>query len=283
MDLGGVLVKDRLWIFGAYDRVGFDGDGTTGGEVGIRDDDGDGSPCETTDNLYSGKLTWNATPSTNAVATVFADPSRSEGASGANPYRDRPASRRPSASINRPGTLRATSAERISERGSRSSCRRRRSCFCRAAFIATSTVSGPRTQVARGRMCVPGAPPGTRKTPCTLPDEPDCVSGGYGGVRAATITTRRRASNSAGPSRSIKAATSSSRAPTTRTAARKGWGSTRAASTFNIETTTACPTLRTCSSPSIRTIRPPCSATGRGPGSRTTARISRIRGGRRPV
>ena len=42
-------------------------------------------PFDATDNLYSGKLTWNVASSTTVVGTVFADPSTTSGAAGADP------------------------------------------------------------------------------------------------------------------------------------------------------------------------------------------------------
>ncbi len=45
-------------------------------------------PLDGTDNLYSGKLTWNATNSFSMVGTVFADPSSTAGASGVDPRQD---------------------------------------------------------------------------------------------------------------------------------------------------------------------------------------------------
>jgi outer membrane receptor protein involved in Fe transport len=83
-DVGGYLVKDRLWFFGAYDRIDFSG------EVSPRKDTSDVTtaerfPIDETDDLYSAKLTWNVAPPTTIVATVFADPSSASGAAGADP------------------------------------------------------------------------------------------------------------------------------------------------------------------------------------------------------
>ncbi len=78
-DLGGYLWKDRLWFFAAYDRV--DTPGTTS-----RYNSSPNVPStmlfprDQTDNLYSGKLTWNITSHSNLVATAFSDPSTISGA-----------------------------------------------------------------------------------------------------------------------------------------------------------------------------------------------------------
>ncbi|HKD18760.1 MAG TPA: carboxypeptidase regulatory-like domain-containing protein, partial [Thermoanaerobaculia bacterium] len=84
VDLGGYLLADRLWFFGAYNRV------TINSEVSRLQSGGNVStdarfPLDAADNLYSGKLTWNPGSSTTVVATVFADPTTSSGAAGADP------------------------------------------------------------------------------------------------------------------------------------------------------------------------------------------------------
>jgi outer membrane receptor protein involved in Fe transport len=85
--LGGYLLKDRLWFFGAYNRVTVDGhisriNPSTFVSTDLQ------FPFGVTDNLYSGKLTWNATPSTTVVGSAFSDSSSTSGASGADPRRD---------------------------------------------------------------------------------------------------------------------------------------------------------------------------------------------------
>jgi hypothetical protein len=84
-DLGGYFVKDRLWFFAAYNRINLDS------QVSRYLDNlpyvtaDDRFPLQDTTNLYSGKLTWNASPSTTLVGTVFADPTTNSGAAGADP------------------------------------------------------------------------------------------------------------------------------------------------------------------------------------------------------
>jgi len=83
--LGGYLVKDRLWFFGAYDRVN-----ETDSYSIIRDlQGGPGTPTpgavldeDITRDLYAGKLTWQATASQNLTLSILGDPSESEGALG---------------------------------------------------------------------------------------------------------------------------------------------------------------------------------------------------------
>jgi hypothetical protein len=76
-DVGGYIVKDRLWFFTAYDRV---------------DNERDRVPREAADvlnqhfleednyNLFSGKLTWNIVQGSTLVGTYFRDPEVRNGA-----------------------------------------------------------------------------------------------------------------------------------------------------------------------------------------------------------
>ena len=83
-DLGGFLIKDRLWFFGAYNRVTLDGHVSRVAASRLVSKD-DRFPFDAAGDLYSAKLTWNAAPSTTLVGTVFADPYSTSGAAGADP------------------------------------------------------------------------------------------------------------------------------------------------------------------------------------------------------
>ncbi len=76
-DLGGYLVKDRLWFFGAYDRVNQDQDYTRTLAV-LRDAAQTKLQTGNTDtyrnNLYSGKLTFRLGESNTIAASLFGDP-----------------------------------------------------------------------------------------------------------------------------------------------------------------------------------------------------------------
>lgn len=78
LDLGGPLLKDRLWFFGAYNRVDLDQD-----QVVLADTtwptQGQNFPIAYSTNLFSGKLTLRASDSTTFVGTVFGDPESREG------------------------------------------------------------------------------------------------------------------------------------------------------------------------------------------------------------
>ena len=70
-DLGGYFWKDRIWFFGAYDRV----HNTTDNAFGDLK-----SQSVSTRNLGSGKLTFRLSDSHSVVATAFQDPTTDSGA-----------------------------------------------------------------------------------------------------------------------------------------------------------------------------------------------------------
>ena len=76
-DLGGYFVKDRLWFFGAFDRVSQDQDYTRTLAV-LRDANQTQVLTGGTDtyrnNLYSGKLTFRLGESNTIAASLFGDP-----------------------------------------------------------------------------------------------------------------------------------------------------------------------------------------------------------------
>jgi Carboxypeptidase regulatory-like domain/TonB dependent receptor/TonB-dependent Receptor Plug Domain len=84
VDLGGFIVRDRLWFFGAYNRVDLEGH-VSRVESSTHVSREERFPFNDAEDLYSGKLTWNAATSTSIVGTVFADPSATAGAAGADP------------------------------------------------------------------------------------------------------------------------------------------------------------------------------------------------------
>src|SRR5262249_52143260 len=84
VDLGGPIVRDRLWFFGAYNRV--DAPATVSRFFPSKFvSTSDQFPVDGYDNLYSGKLTWNAASGTSLVGTIFGDPTTITGASGSDP------------------------------------------------------------------------------------------------------------------------------------------------------------------------------------------------------
>src|SRR5206468_11737820 len=80
-DLGGYFVRDKLWFFGAYDRVS----NTTKNEFVVRDAAGNEletlrSATDSTRDLASAKLTWRISPGHSLIATFFQDPREDTGA-----------------------------------------------------------------------------------------------------------------------------------------------------------------------------------------------------------
>ncbi len=80
-ELGGRILRDRLWFFGAFNRVAEDTDTTV-----IRDLASPGAPpvgsvvpAEQRTNRFAGKLTWRPAASSTLAFSVFGDPNRYAG------------------------------------------------------------------------------------------------------------------------------------------------------------------------------------------------------------
>ncbi|MEO8349337.1 MAG: carboxypeptidase regulatory-like domain-containing protein, partial [Acidobacteriota bacterium] len=74
-DLGGYVLKDRLWFFGSYDRV--ESETTRIPQAGPVA--GQGFVLERTSDTYSGKLTGNIGRGSNLVLSTLADPEKVSG------------------------------------------------------------------------------------------------------------------------------------------------------------------------------------------------------------
>ncbi len=75
-DLGGYILKDRLWFFGSYDRLERDTIRIPqAGPVANQE-----FPLDSTSDTYSAKLTWNISRGSTLVGSVFADPEKQSGA-----------------------------------------------------------------------------------------------------------------------------------------------------------------------------------------------------------
>ena len=79
VDLGGYAIKDRLWFFGAYNRVNQNVDQLTLAGTGLPNA-GENFPISYHADLFSGKLTARPTDSTTIVGTIFGDPEQQTGA-----------------------------------------------------------------------------------------------------------------------------------------------------------------------------------------------------------
>ena len=75
-DLGGFVLKDRLWFFGAYDRVDY----TTRNALTAGPLQGQIVPSKSIRNLASGKLTWLVASGHSLVASYIQDPRVDTGA-----------------------------------------------------------------------------------------------------------------------------------------------------------------------------------------------------------
>src|SRR5262249_45338864 len=78
-DLGGFMVKDKLWLFAAYDSVKVN---QLQEMLDISNEDtfGQQFPISFVQNKYSGKLTLNPMTGTSIVGSVFSDAQTQEGA-----------------------------------------------------------------------------------------------------------------------------------------------------------------------------------------------------------
>ena len=76
LGLGGYILKDRLWFFGAYDRV----DNTQDNTLPAGPRAGQVARSESTRDLASGKLTFKLTQGQTFTGTVFLDPRDDTGA-----------------------------------------------------------------------------------------------------------------------------------------------------------------------------------------------------------
>ena len=191
-DLGGYLVKDRLWFFGAYDRV------QTPAKVSryissVLVPNTLEFPLDSTDSLYSGKLTWNAAAGTTFVATVFADPTTNSGAGAADPRQGKFATQvisNPdpgtwSADRHIGGTDYSLRASQLFGSSSLSSLQASR----HEDSYELKPVGDAAVPQLRDRTCSGGTP----EEPCEIPESDNFVTGGFGrvfGARNRNTSTR---------------------------------------------------------------------------------------------
>ncbi len=179
-DLGGYVLKDRLWFFGAYDRIDFSGEVSPLADTPFVTTE-ERFPVDETDNLYSAKLTWNVAPTTTLTGTVFGDPSTASGAAGADP-RQGPSGR----VIGSPAILNRYPSTWYSARDLGGI-----DYGFRATHLAGSTgllslqagfhqdrnlLTAPEAVRIEDYTCEDGAP----GSPCPRPSVPNFVTGGYG-------------------------------------------------------------------------------------------------------
>jgi len=80
-ELGGYLVKDKLWFFGSYNRTSRTDERTVIGTLTSPGSPSVGTviPLDTTRDLFAGKLTWSLSPNHTITGSVFGDPGQRVG------------------------------------------------------------------------------------------------------------------------------------------------------------------------------------------------------------
>jgi Carboxypeptidase regulatory-like domain/TonB-dependent Receptor Plug Domain len=188
LDLGGSLVKDRLWFFGAYNRVNLTAKVSryvSTPYVSASDQ----FPLDGTDNLYSGKLTWNLGTGTTIVGTIFSDPTSNKGAAGSDPRQGIAGINVPPVTNRDPTTWNSTRQIGAIDFGARLN-----QIFGSRALL---TLQGSRHQ-DQYRLVAPNlvrtddftCSGGTADQPCDPPPVPNVSTGGYGVVGGATNHNR---------------------------------------------------------------------------------------------
>jgi hypothetical protein len=181
-DLGGFIVKDRLWFFAAYDRINFTGHVSPLAKTPYVTT-AERFPLDEGDNLYSAKLTWNVAPQTTLVASVFADPSATSGAAGADP-RLGPSGRvvEPPTILNRdPSTWDSTRVLGGTDYGLRATQLLGATgllTFQASYHQDRNLLSAKNLVRTEDLTCADGTP----TEPCTFPSVPNFATGGHGWI-----------------------------------------------------------------------------------------------------
>jgi len=181
-DLGGYLLKDHLWFFGAFNRVDLSSHVSRVSPTPHVSED-DRFPLDSTDNLYSGKLTWNVAPPTTLIATVFADPTASSGASGVDPRQGRSSMRLENPVILNRDPSTWSSARRVG--GIDYGVRLSQLFGSRALLTFQASHHQDRNSLTAPdgvRTIDLTCPDGTPEAPCSVPPVPNFVTGGYGTI-----------------------------------------------------------------------------------------------------
>ncbi len=180
-DLGGYIFKDRLWFFAAYDRIELPAK-VSRYESSLLVPNSLVFPLDSTDSLYSGKLTWNIGAGTTVVGTAFSDPATNAGAGSADPRQGGFSTRL--VSNPDPGTWEATR-----HIGGTDFSLRAAQLFGSAALLALQAArhqdryelipAGSGSEVSLRDFTCDG---GTPEKPCDTPPAPNFVTGGFGRV-----------------------------------------------------------------------------------------------------
>lgn len=192
VDLGGYILKDRLWFFAGYNPVHLGAEVsrvTPSRDVSIDDR----FPLDSADAIYSGKLTWNVSPETTLVGTVFADRFSSSGAAAADPRQTFG-----TIGVRAPFSLDpATWDSRTNQGGTDYGIRLTQLLGVRAALTAQASSHHDRNDLTptgdgvnyRLQTCEGGTP----DDPCNPPRaDPISESGGFGVVPTGNVSSRRQ-------------------------------------------------------------------------------------------
>ncbi|MEX1245413.1 MAG: TonB-dependent receptor [Thermoanaerobaculia bacterium] len=180
VDLGGFLLKDRLWFFGAYNRVTIQSE-LSRLQSSTYVSTEDRFPLDATNNLYSGKLTWNAASSTTIVGTVFADPTKSSGAAGADPRQGLGVGEATPPVSPDPSTWYSERFQGGTDFGVRATqlYGSRAIATLQGSYHKDENALTPPDGIRyEDQTCAGGTP----DDPCALPFEPNSITGGYGRI-----------------------------------------------------------------------------------------------------
>jgi hypothetical protein len=192
VDLGGFLLKDRLWFFGAYNRVDLHGH-VSRVESSEHVSSDDRFPFDAVEDLYSGKVTWNVATATTVVGTVFADPSTTSGAAGADPRQGVGSVYVTPIDNLDPSTWSSARAQGGTDFGLRATRlfgSRAIATFQGGLHRDRNSLTAPDGIRYRDETCSGGTP----ESPCDFPAEP-FITGGYGlvnGFQDHSVSTRRQ-------------------------------------------------------------------------------------------
>jgi hypothetical protein len=180
-DLGGYVVRDRLWFFGAYNRTDFPAAVSRYVPSDLVPTTME-FPMDGTDTLYSAKVTWNLAVGSTLVGTVFGDPTTNSGAGASDP---RQTSFRVAQITNPdPSTWSAERSIGAADFGLRGSQVLGSSAFLSilAARHQDRYLLNPTGSASQVRLIDRTCQDGTRLHPCDIPSEPNFVEGGFGNL-----------------------------------------------------------------------------------------------------
>jgi hypothetical protein len=179
IDLGGYLLKDRLWFFGAYNRTELPAKVSRFTSSALVPDTME-FPLDGIDSLYSIKLTWAPTGGSTLVATVFGDPTTNSGAGAADPRQG--VYRLPEITNPDPGTWESKRTVGAADYGLRfeqvfgsSGLFTLQAARHQDRYELTTSGAGLQTRFA-DYTCEGGTP----AAPCVIPPAPNFVQGGFG-------------------------------------------------------------------------------------------------------